>query len=57
MFCIKYFFSAKFRLLLGFDFTVACVILGPMEWVNEGLIDSLGLDGRIDWSVDRGTED
>jgi hypothetical protein len=42
---------------LVFDFTVACVILGLMECVKEGSIESLGLDGRIDWSVDRGTED
>jgi hypothetical protein len=41
-------FSKKFKLLLGFDFTVACVILGPMEWVKEESIESLGLDGSID---------
>jgi len=29
--------------LLVFDFTVACVILEPMEWVKEGSIESLGL--------------
>ena len=52
MLCIKYIFSAKFRLLLGFDFIVACVILGPMEWVKEGSTENLGLDSRIDRSID-----
>jgi len=53
MLCIKYIFSTRFRLLLGFDFTVACVTHGPMECVQVGSIESLGLDGRISWSIDR----
>jgi len=41
-------FYARCRLLLVFDFTVACVIHGSMEWVTEGSIGNLGLDSMID---------
>jgi hypothetical protein len=46
-------FSAKFRLFLAFDFTVACImLLGAMEWLKEGSNESLRLDSKIDWSID-----
>jgi len=62
MFALIY-FSARFRLLLGFDFTVSCIILlGPMEWVKRDRLKALGLaagstgqltDGRrIDGQLD-----
>jgi len=28
-----------------------------MEWVKEGSVESLGLDGGTNWSVDRWMED